>query len=312
MYMKCGCLEDSLRVFDVVVERTLVSWSNLITGFAMHGYGEQALELYREMVGSDVKPNHMTFIGILHACSHMGLVEEGHEFFSIMSRDYGIVPRIEHYGYLVDILSHPELLKEAHEVIVNMPMSPNGVIWGALLGGVKLHQNTDLAEEAMRRISKLDPLNDRYYMVLSNIYAEAGKWEKVTRIRKGDEKKGMKKNPGCSSITIDGVVHEFIAEDGTHPHAKKIFGMWEKLLVKLKEKGYVPNTLVVLLDVEDEENEKFLFHHSEKLALVYGLMNIKPGMPIRIMKNLCVCEDCHVAFKLLSGIYGESRNYGVR
>ncbi|XP_027341762.1 pentatricopeptide repeat-containing protein At3g62890-like [Abrus precatorius] len=310
MYVKCGCLEEGFRVFDAMPERTVVSWSSLIMGFAMHGHGEKALELFGEMIGSGVRPTHVTFIGILHACSHMGWVEKGHEFFTIMSRDYGIVPIIEHYGCLVDMLSRAGFLKEAHEVIINMPMSPNGVIWGALLGGCRLHKNTELAEEAMKHISELDPLNDGYYVVLSNVYAEAGKWEEVTRIRKLMKHRGVKKTPGCSSITIDGVVHEFVAGDETHPQAEVIFEMWEKLLVKIKAKGYVPNTSVVLLDVEDQEKEKFLFRHSEKLALVYGLMNTKPGMPIRIIKNLRVCEDCHAAFKLLSAI--ENREIVVR
>ncbi|MED6147065.1 hypothetical protein PIB30_040539 [Stylosanthes scabra] len=191
-----------------------------------------------------------------------------------------------------------------------MPMSPNGVIWGALLGGCRLHKNTKLAEEAMRHISELDPLNDGYYVVLSNAYAEVGKWEEVTKIRKLMKKRGVKKTPGCSSITIDGTVHEFVAGDESHPECNEIFEMWDKLLVKMKEKGYVPNTSVVLLDVEDKEKEKFLFRHSEKLALVYGLMNTKPGMPIRIMKNLRVCEDCHAAFKIISAV--EKREIVVR
>ncbi|XP_019449825.1 PREDICTED: pentatricopeptide repeat-containing protein At5g66520-like isoform X2 [Lupinus angustifolius] len=260
MYVKCGCLEEGYRVFHAIEERTVVSWSSMIAGFAMHGQGEKALELYDEMIRCGVEPNHVTFVGLLHACSHMGLVDKGREFFAIMTRDYGIVPTIEHYGCLVDLLSRAGLLEEAHEVIVNMPTSPNGVIWGTLLGGCRLHKNIVLA--------------------------------------------------GCSSIAIDGQVHEFEAGDETHPQAEKIFERWEKLLVKMKGKGYVPNTSVVLLDVEDKEKEKFLFRHSEKLALVFGLINTKPGMTVRIMKNLRVCEDCHVAFKLLSAI--ENREIVVR
>ncbi|XP_061346479.1 pentatricopeptide repeat-containing protein At4g21065-like [Gastrolobium bilobum] len=310
MYVKCGCMEEGYKVFDAMRERSVVSWSIMIAGFAVHGKGEKALELYGEMIRSGIKPNHVTFTGLLHACSHMGLVDKGREFFTIMTQDYGIEPKIEHYGCLIDLFSRAGLLKEAHEVILNMPMSPNGVIWGALLGGCRLHKNTELAEEAMRHISKLDPLNDGYYVVLSNIYAEAGKWEEVAKIRILMKNRGVKKTPGFSRITIDGVVHEFVAGDETHPQAEQIFEMWAKLLVKMKVQGYIPNTSLVLLDVEDEQKVKFLFRHSEKLALVYGLMNTKPGMPIRIMKNLRVCEDCHVAFKLLSAI--ENREIVLR
>ncbi|XP_057455723.1 pentatricopeptide repeat-containing protein At2g29760, chloroplastic-like [Lotus japonicus] len=310
MYVKCGCLEEGCRVFDGMRERTVVSWSSMIVGFAMHGEGEKGLELYEEMIRSGMKPNHVTFIGVLHACSHVGLVDKGREFFTIMRRDYGIVPGVEHYGCLVDLLSRAGRLEEAREVIANMSVPPNGVVWGALLGGCRLHKNIKLAEEAMRHLSELDPLNDGYYVVMSNVYAEAGKWEEVSRIRRSMKSRGVKKTQGCSSITIDGVVHEFVAGDETHPQAKGIFEMWEKLLVKMKMKGYIPDTSVVLLDMEDEQKEIFLYRHSEKLALVYGLINTKPGMPIRIMKNLRVCEDCHTAFKLVSEI--ENREIVVR
>ncbi|KAF7820169.1 pentatricopeptide repeat-containing protein [Senna tora] len=310
MYVKCGCLEDSYRVFNAMQERTIVSWSAMIAGFAVHGHGEKALELYSEMIRSKMKPNDVTFVALLHACSHMGLVQKGREFFAIMTRDYGIEPKIEHYGCMVDLLSRAGLLKEAYEFIAKMPVAPNGVIWGALLGGCKVHKNIELAEEAIRHISELDPLNDGYYVVLSNVYAEAGKWEKVAEIRTLMKHQGVKKTPGWSSITIDGMVHEFEAGDESHPQAEEIFEMWGKLLVKMKLKGYVPNTSVVLLDVEEKEKEKFLFRHSEKLALVFGLMNTTPGTPIRIMKNLRVCEDCHAAFKLLSAI--ENREIVVR
>ncbi|KAI9124420.1 hypothetical protein K1719_004342 [Acacia pycnantha] len=310
MYVKCGCLEDSYRVFEAMRERTIVSWSAMIAGFAMHGEGEKALELYDEMIRSGMKPNDVTFVALLHACSHLGLVDKGREFFTMMTRDYGIEPKIEHFGCMVDLFSRAGLMKDAHEFIVNMPMAPNGVIWGALLGGCRVHKNIELAEEAIRHISELDPLNDGYHVVLSNVYAEAGQWEKVARIRKLMKHKGVKKTPGWSSITINGAVHEFVAGDESHPQAEEIFEMWEKLLVKMKLKGYVPNTSVVLLDVEDKEKEKFLFRHSEKLALVFGLMKLPPGMSIRIMKNLRMCEDCHATFKLISAI--ENRDIVVR
>ncbi|KAJ7963586.1 Pentatricopeptide repeat [Quillaja saponaria] len=310
MYVKCGCLEDASRVFDETQERTIVSWSAMIAGFAMHGQGGEALKLYGEMIQTGMKPNDVTFVGLLHACSHMGLVEKGREFFSCMTRVYNIQPKIEHYGCMVDLFSRAGLLQEAHEFITNMPIKPNGVIWGAVLGGCRVHKNIKLAEEAIKHISELDPLNDGYYVVLSNVYAEAGRWEEVAKIRKLMKDQGVKKSPGWSSITVDGVVHEFVAGDQTHPQAEEIFKVWEKLLVKMKLKGYVPNTSVILLDVEEKEKEKFLYRHSEKLALVFGLMNTRPGIPIRIMKNLRVCEDCHATLKLLSAI--ENREIIVR
>lgn len=302
MYVKCGCLEDARRVFAGMQERTVFSWSAMIHGLAVHGRAEEAMSMFYKMVETDMKPNGVTFIGILHACSHMGLIEEGRKFFNTMSTEYGIVPEIEHYGCMVDLLSRAGLLQEAYEFISNMPMKPNAVVWGALLGGCRVHRNIDLAEEAIRHLHQLDPLNDGYYVVLSNIYAEMELWEEVARVRRLMKNQGVKKTPGWSSISIDGVIHEFVAGDETHPQAQDIFKRWEKLLGEMKLKGYVPNTSVVLLDIEDKEKERYLYRHSEKLALVFGLMNTPPGTPIRIMKNLRVCEDCHTAFKLVSEI----------
>lgn len=302
MYIKCGCLEDSRIVFEEMEERTIVSWSAMIQGLSMHGLAEEALELFSDMIQTGTKPNGVTFIGLLHACSHMGLVEKGREFFASMSKDYGIAPRIEHYGCMVDLLSRAGLLQEAHEFIKNMPMKPNGVVWGALLGGCRVHKNIKLAEEAIIHLHQLDPLNDGYYVVLSNIYADAQQWENVAKVRKLMREQGVKKTPGWSSIAVDGLVHEFVAGDDKHPQAAEIFKRWDILLEQLRLKGYVPNTSVVLLDVEETQKEKFLYRHSEKLALVFGLMNTAAGETIRIMKNLRVCEDCHAAFKLISQI----------
>ncbi|CAL5402622.1 unnamed protein product [Camellia sinensis] len=302
MYIKCGCLEAARRVFDDMEERTIVSWSAMIQGLAMHGQAEEALKLFARMTRIGIKPNGVTFIGLLHACNHMGLIDEGRSFFAKMTNDYRIIPQIEHYGCMVDLLSRAGLLQEAHNFIINMPIKPNGVVWGALLGGCRVHKHIELAEEAIKNLLELDPLNDGYYVVLSNIYAEAKRWEDVSRVRKLMRDQGVKKTPGSSSITIDGVVHEFVAGDETHPQAEEIFQRWEKLLEEMRLKGYEPNTSVVLLDMEETEKEKVLNRHSEKLALVFGLMKTPTRTPIRIMKNLRVCEDCHAALKLISGI----------
>ncbi|CAK9145098.1 unnamed protein product [Ilex paraguariensis] len=302
MYIKCGCLEAAHNVFEEMEDRNIVSWSAMIQGLAMHGQANDALQLFSKMIQIGIKPNGVTFIGLLYACSHMGLINEARRIFASMSRDYGITPQIEHYGCMVDILSRAALLQEAYEFIMNMPIDPNGVVWGALLGGCKVHKNIEMAEEVTKHLLELDPLNDGYYIVLSNIYAEAKRWEDVRRVRKLMRDQGVKKTPGWSSITVDGVVHEFVAGDETHPQTEEIFQRWHKLLEEMRLKGYVPNTSVVLLDIEENEKEKVLYRHSEKLALVFGLMNIPTGKPIRIMKNLRICEDCHTALKIISEI----------
>ncbi|KAJ9543092.1 hypothetical protein OSB04_022799 [Centaurea solstitialis] len=299
MYIKCGCLDSARSVFNEMEQRkTIVSWSAMIQGLAINGNGEEALELFHEMIRLRIKPNAVTFIGLLHACSHMGMVKEGQRFFTSMTKDYGISPRIEHYGCMVDLFSRAGLLQKAREFITNMPIKPNGVVWGAFLGGCRVHKNVEMAEEAIEHLLELDPLNDGYYVVLSNVYAEAKRWEDAARVRKLMREKGVKKTPGSSSITIDGITHEFVAGDEND----EINHKWEILLEEMKLRGYVPNTSVVLLDVEEQQKVRFLFRHSEKLAVVFGLINTANGMPIRIMKNLRVCEDCHEALKIISGI----------
>ncbi|MFS7988011.1 putative tetratricopeptide-like helical domain superfamily, DYW domain-containing protein [Helianthus anomalus] len=302
MYIKCGCLEAARSVFDEMEERTVVSWSAMIQGLAINGKGEEALTLFSKMIDLRIKPNAVTFIGLLHACSHMGMVNEGREYFTIMSKDYGIVPQIEHYGCMVDLLSRAGLLTEARAFIKSMHIKPNGVVWGALLGGCRVHKNVELAEEAIEHLLELDPLNDGYYVVLSNIYAEAKRWEDAARVRKLMREKGVKKTPGSSSISVNGVVHEFVAGDESHPQTEAIQERWEKLLEEMRLRGYVPNTSVVVLDIEENEKVKFVLRHSEKLAAVFGLITTAKGTPIRIMKNLRVCEDCHAALKLISKI----------
>ena len=305
MYIKCGCVDVAREVFDRMEERTVVTWSAMIGGHAMHGQGEAALELVAEMTRAGVRPNRVTFIGILHACSHMGLVDEGWQFFKRMTMEYKIVPEIEHYGCMVDLLSRAGQLNEALEFIRTMPIEPNSVVWGALLGGARVHKRVDMGEEAIRHLTNLDSLNDGYYVVLSNIYAEAEQWGDVARIRRLMRDRGVKKTPGWSTIAVDGDVHEFVAGQSDHPRMNKIYEMWEELLNKMRARGYVPDTSVVMLDMDEEgEKEKVLLRHSEKLAVAFGLMSTPPGTVIRVMKNLRVCSDCHAALKLISDIVG--------
>ncbi|XP_072964351.1 pentatricopeptide repeat-containing protein At5g66520-like isoform X1 [Typha angustifolia] len=302
MYIKCGCIETARKVFDGMVDRTVVSWSAMISGHAMHGQGKKALELFSRMTQAGLQPNGITFVGLLHACSHMGLLEEGRRFFASMTKDYGIMPKIEHYGCMVDLLSRAGLLDEAREFIKNMPIKPNSVVWGALLGGARVHKNVEIGEEAIRYLVKLDPLNDGYYVVQSNIYATAGRYDDVARMRCIMRERGVKKTPGWSTISLDGIMHKFVAGDDDHPQLPEIEERWNELLHEMRQRGYVPNTSVVLLDMDEVEKEKVVFRHSEKLAVVFGLMSTPPGMPIRVMKNLRVCDDCHAALKLISEI----------
>ncbi|OVA17445.1 Pentatricopeptide repeat [Macleaya cordata] len=303
MYFKCGYVDKASQVFDKLTERSVCTWNSTIGGLAMHGYGEEALERFKQMRMSGTKPDHITFIGVLSACTHSGMVEKGRECFYSMTRDYGIEPNIKHYGCFVDLLGRAGHLEEAYEIMKNMPIKPNGVLWGTLLNACSTHGNVELAEIAMEQLIELEPFNDGNYVIMSNIYAAKGQWENVVRMRRFMNDRGILKTPGCSSIEVNNVIHEFVVGDSRHPHSKEIYTMLNDVAVRLKAVGYVPKTSQVLLDANEEEKRQSLCHHSEKLAIAFGLVSTGPKTSIRVVKNLRACSDCHLATKLISKIY---------
>eukprot|EP01018_Ginkgo_biloba_P030204 Gb_10726 [translate_table: standard] len=302
MYAKCGCIDVAQKVFDKMSRRNAVSWNAMITGYAMHGHGEEALAVFHQMQQLGMKPDRVTFIAVLSACSHAGLLDKGWHYFNNMSQEYGIAPGIEHYACIVDILGRAGRLDEAHEFIRKMPLEPNAGVWGALLGACRIHRNIELGEHVADRLFELEPENAGYYVLLSNIYAAAGRWDDAAKLRIMMKDRGVKKKPGCSWIEINNVVHEFLVEDGSHPQWEKIYATLVTLAGQMKEAGYVPDTTFVLHDVEEEKKESILCSHSEKLAIAFGLINTSPGTTIRITKNLRACGDCHSATKFISKI----------
>ncbi|KAG8381671.1 hypothetical protein BUALT_Bualt06G0145800 [Buddleja alternifolia] len=304
MYSKCGDLNKALVVFRSVDKRDVYVWSAMIAGLGMHGCGRDAIDLFMKMQEAKVRPTSVTFTNLLSACSHSGLVEEGREFFHQMGKVYKIMPSVEHYACMVDILGRAGLLDDAMELIQNMPMTPGASVWGAVLGSCKLHRNVDLAEHACNKLLEIEPQNHGAYILLSNVYANSGKWDKVSELRKVMRDVGLKKEPGCSSVEVNGIVHEFLVGDNTHPLSRKIYLKLDEMAGRLKSVGYVANKSQLLQMVEEEEmQEKALYLHSERLALAFGLITLGPSQPIRIVKNLRVCEDCHSVAKLVSKLY---------
>ncbi|GMG99584.1 hypothetical protein Nepgr_001424 [Nepenthes gracilis] len=306
MYAKCGDIDGAYKVFYASMDRDICIWNAMMTGYGMHGFSNEALELFADMQRLGIAPNDVTFIGLLHACSHAGMVEEGKRVFGNMVNSYGLVPKIEHYGCMVDLLGRSGLLQEAHEMIESMPMKPNTAVWGALLAACKLHKNPTLGQLAAQKLLEIDPKNCGYNVLMSNIYAAANRWTDVAVIRTAMKNKQMRKEPGFSSIEVNGSVHEFMMGDQVHPHTEQINDMLVEMMKKLREAGYKPDTSIVLLNVDEEEKETSLTFHSEKIAMAFGLISTAPSTPIRIVKNLRVCDDCHTATKLLSKIYGRS------
>ncbi|XP_015867371.3 pentatricopeptide repeat-containing protein ELI1, chloroplastic [Ziziphus jujuba] len=304
MYSKCGNLEDARLVFDRIDRKDVVAWNSMIVGYAIHGCSQDTLQLFNEMCRTGYRPTDVTFIGILSACSHAGLVSQGREFFSSMKDEYGIEPKIEHYGCMVNLLSRAGHLEEAYALVKNMNIEADPVLWGTLLGACTLHGNIALGEEIAEFLVSRDLANSGTYILLSNIYAAAGNWEGVARVRSLMKDGGIQKEPGCSSIEVNNKIHEFLAGDRKHPKSKEIYMMLDEINGWLKAYGYTPQTDIVLHDLEERQKEKSLEVHSEKLAIAFGLISTQPGTTIKIVKNLRVCVDCHAVTKLISKITG--------
>ncbi|KAM6583562.1 hypothetical protein CsatB_010564 [Cannabis sativa] len=294
MYSKCGSIDEAFKVFEHMKERNLFSYSSMIVGLAIHGRGHEAIQLFHDMLESEIKPNHVTFIGVLTACSHVGLVEQGQQLFAAMKTHYDVDPSVEHYTCMVDLLGRVGRLEEALEVIKTMPVEPNACVWGALLGACRTHRNPDIAQLAANNLFELEPNTIGNYILLCNIYASAGMWDEVSEVRKLMREKGLKKSPGYSWIEgKNGEIHEFFAGDMRHPMSIEIKQALDDLVNRLKAHGYVPHLNSVTYDLHDEEKRRLLLNHSEKLALAYGLLSTDVDCTIKIMKNLRICEDCH-------------------
>nr|XP_011469605.1 PREDICTED: putative pentatricopeptide repeat-containing protein At3g49142 [Fragaria vesca subsp. vesca] len=306
MYAKCGSLSEARQCFQRISgsEKSLVVWNTMITAYASHARGSEAVSTFEDMVRAGVQPDHITFTGLLSGCSHSGLVDVGLKYFDGMKTVYSVEPRVEHYACVVDLLGRAGRLMEAMDVVHKMPMQAGPSIWGALLSACRNHSNLDIAETAARNLFILEPDNSGNYVLLSNIYAEAGMWKEVDKLRILLKSQGMKKSPGCSWIEVNGKAHLFLGGDTSHPQAKEVYMLLEELPKKMKAAGYVPDTRFSLHDVSEEEKEHNLTTHSEKLAIAFGLLNTAPGVVLRVTKNLRICGDCHTATKFISMIYG--------
>ncbi|XP_057873023.2 pentatricopeptide repeat-containing protein At4g30700-like [Cryptomeria japonica] len=302
MYAKCGSIDKAHELFDRMPQRDVISWTAMIAGYAQNGFVEEALQTFMQMQSACVKPNSTTFACVLCACSYAGLVDEGCTYFNHMSKPYCITPTIDHYVCMVDLLGRAGYLEDTLNFIIKMPVKPVVIVWICFLGACRSHMNIGLGVFTATLLFDLDPKNASAYVLLSNIYAEVGRWCEVQMVRRLMEDRGIKKIPGCSWIEHQKMVHVFCVGDRSHPQAQEIYAKLEKLAWEMKMVGYFSDSRRLLNDVEDEERELFLCHHSEKLAIVFGLLNTPPGTTIRVVKNLRVCTDCHTATKFISKI----------
>ncbi|XP_015573496.2 pentatricopeptide repeat-containing protein At4g14820 [Ricinus communis] len=303
MYAKCGCLEAARAVFEKMQIRNVISWTSMINAFAIHGDANSALNYFHQMKEENVEPNAVTFVGVLYACSHAGLLEKGQRIFASMINEHSITPKHEHYGCMVDLFGRAKLLREALHLVETMPLAPNIVIWGSLMAACQVHGEIELGEFAARQVLELDPDHDGALVLLSNICAKEKRWQDVGEVRNLMKQRGISKERGYSRIELRNGVHEFSVADKKHKQAAQIYEKLDEVITNLKLVGYSPNTSTVLVDLEEKAKEEAILWHSEKLALSYGLISEVKGSCIRIIKNLRICEDCHTFMKLVSKVY---------
>ncbi|XP_051123275.1 pentatricopeptide repeat-containing protein At5g66520-like [Andrographis paniculata] len=300
MYAKCGTIDQAYQVFNAIATPNIQNFSSLISGLSIHGLGEEAVRVFRRMLIKSMRPNEITILGVLNGCSHAGLVQSGTSIFYNMENRWGITPGIEHYGCYIDLLSRAGYLAKAFSIVKRMPMSPDDVVWRALLSACRIHRNAGFGERIMRysEYSGGDVL-------LSNTFASVGKWENVARLRDmmEDDKRRSRSNIGCSWIETNGVVHEFRVAEKLHPRIEETRGMLLEILERVRRVGYAIDATRVSFDLSDEDREHATAWHSEKLAVAFGILDTRPGDTIRIAKNLRSCEDCHAVFKAISQVY---------
>ncbi|KAK6946287.1 Pentatricopeptide repeat [Dillenia turbinata] len=305
MYVKCGCIDSAKDVFHKIENKDVFTWTAIISGLASHGHCKDAIKFFHQMELQNVKPDERTVTAILSACRNAGWVHEGLSYFWRMKSKYGIRPTIHHYGCIVDLYGRAGHLDEAEAFINKMTIKPDVVLWRSLIWACKIHGDTDRAERLMKQVGLLDieASDCGSYVLLGNVYAVAGKWDDKAKVRELMIKRGLSKPPGSSKIEIDGVIHDFTSGDSSHIDAEKIYEKLDEIEEQLRGLHYDPKVSEVLLEIDDDEKAFQLHHHSEKLAVAFGLIKTSSGTNIRIVKNLRSCEDCHSVMKLISRIY---------
>lgn len=303
MYAKCGCIEKSILLFNDMPKKDIWTWNVMICGLALHGYAKEALALFQNFISEGFCPINITFIGVLNACSRVGLVNEGRQYFKLMVNNYGIPPEMEHYGCMVDLFARAGLIDEAFQLIETMVIPPDPVLWATLLGACKIYGLVEMGERIGNKLIQLEPTHDGHYVQLAGIYARARKWEDVVKVRRLMIERNTNKVAGWSLVEDQGRVHRFVAGDREHERSSDINKMLQTIEMRIAEAGYSPNISPVLHDIGEEEKENAIKEHSERLAIAFGILVTEAGDCIRIVKNLRICEDCHEVSKIISKVF---------
>ncbi|KAK9056101.1 hypothetical protein SSX86_027189 [Deinandra increscens subsp. villosa] len=295
MYSKCGDLVSARDVFDGNFLKDVTSWNTIIMAYAIHGCGEISVDLFSEMKKKGIRPNSSTFVSVLTSCSVSGMVEEGWNYFTEMKSEYGIDPCIEHYGCMLDLLGRVGDLSKAEELITKMPLEPTYRIWGSLLAASRKHKNVELAEYAAKQILPLEHDNTGLYVLLSNLYAETGRWEDVRRVKSIMESQRVTKTIGLTMVDVKGKTFKFTDQDRSHEQSHLIYHVLDIILqnpvgrlVKFKPVDFL------------RRKSKSADWHSVRLAVCFGLISTSIGTHVLVRKNVRICEDCHDVMKKIS------------
>ncbi|CAA0816407.1 Glycine--tRNA ligase 1- mitochondrial [Striga hermonthica] len=300
MYSRCGRIETAKSIFSNAQKTDVSIWNAIINGLAIHGLAVDAISIFSAMEREKgISPDSVTFIGIITACSHCGLLEQGQWYFNLMQKSYLIRPEIEHYGAMVDLFARAGLLEQAYAMINEMPMEPDVVVWRTLLSACRTHKKSKLGEVVVGNIKHLESGD---YVLMSNMYCSTKKWDCAENMRQTMNKKGIHKAKGKSWVELHGMIHHFMAGDRSHPETEAIYTLLEALTRRSRMEGYVSVQDLVLMDISEEEKEENLNYHSEKLAVACGILKSSPGTEILISKNLRTCLDCHSWIKIVSKV----------
>ncbi|KAK7251535.1 hypothetical protein RIF29_34825 [Crotalaria pallida] len=306
MYCKCGVTLDAWVIFETMPIRNVITWNAMIRGFAQNGQVQEALVLYERMLQENFRPDNVSFVAVLSACISADMVEEGQKYFNSIS-EHGMTPTLDHYACMVTLLGRSGHIDKAVDLINGMPHGPDYLIWSTLLSVCAKKGDIKNAELAANHLFELDPHNAGPYIQLSNIYATCGRWKDVADVRSLMKNNNAKKFAAYSWVEVENEVHRFVSEDRTHPEVERIYAKLNNLISLLQQNGYNPDTNMVLHNVGEEEKIRSISYHSEKLALAYALIRKPNGVaPIRIIKNIRVCDDCHMFMKFASLTIGQA------
>lgn len=294
-YGKAGVVHDAAKVFDDLAgDRNLITWNAILAAHAQQGDLEKVIALFHEMAGMHFVPDRLTFLALLTACSNAGAAADAEFWLEAMQLKYNVKPDLAHYTCVVGAMARVGRLEDADSIVCTMPCKPDAAVWRTLLAGCVVHHKADMAGVMGQRLLEIDPKDDSAYVMLANVYSAAGRSDDVAEAWTAMRDHGVRKEGGRSWIEVRGQVHVFVANDKRHEQLLDIYEKLDELIKEVEKLGY-------------KEVDEGLWHHSERLALAYGLVSsgsVPSGKMLRIVKNLRICAHCHEFFKYASIVTG--------